>query len=65
MVNPGLISFLLAAYRSSDLCVLITFGLRGCGEEGRRLSVLVIMSERVPAHLKASIHEGPASEELL
>lgn len=36
MVNPRLISFLLAAYRSSDSRVLITFDLRDRGEEGRK-----------------------------
>lgn len=61
MVNPGLISFLLAAYRPSDFCVLITFDVRDCGEEGWRCSELLIVGERVPALLRASIHKGPAS----
>lgn len=65
MVSPCLISFLLAAYRSSDLCVLITFDLRDRGEEGRKHSELVIVGKRVPAHPKASIHKQLASRELL
>lgn len=65
MVNPGLISFLLAAYRSYDLCVLIAFDLRDCAEGGWRHSVLVVIRERVSAHLRVSIHKGPASGELL
>lgn len=65
MVNPHLISFLLASYRPSDSCVLITFDLRDRGEEGRRHSELVIVGKRVPAHPKASIHKQLASGELL
>lgn len=65
MVSPRLISFLLAAYRSSDLCVLITFDLRDRGEEGRKHSELVIVGKRVPAHPKASIHKHPESCYLL
>lgn len=62
MVNPCLISFLLAAYRSSDSHVLITFDLRDRSEEGRKHSELVIMGKRVPAHPKARIHKQPSGE---
>lgn len=65
MVNPRLISFLLAAYRSSDSRVLITFDLRDRGEEGQKHEELVIVGERVPADPKASIHRQLASGELL